>query len=178
MEKNETCTLGGGCFWCTEAIFKRLKGVSNVTSGYSGGKSDNPSYEQVSAGTSGHAESIQLQFDPKIISFEKLLEIFFHLHDPTTLNRQGNDSGEQYKSVIFYHNDAQKKSAEKIKNKIESEKVYKDSIVTQIVSFASFTKAEKNHQDYYDQNRSLPYCQVVIDPKIQKLLREFKEEVK
>lgn len=172
----ETATLAGGCFWCTEAIFKRLKGVSSITAGYCGGKSGNPTYDE--HGSSGHAETIQLEFDPGIISYEKLLEIFFHLHDPTTLNKQGDDVGEEYRSIIFYHNENQKISAEKIKSKIEEEKIYKDPIVTEIVPFISFTKAEKDHQNYYDSNRSQPYCQLIIDPKIKKLLQEFSADVK
>lgn len=178
MKNLQKATLAGGCFWCTEAIFQRLKGVQKVTSGYCGGKTENPTYDSVSRGDTGHAEAIQLEFNPQIISYEKLLEIFFHLHDPTTLNRQGNDAGEQYRSVIFYHNENQKKSAEKIKINIESEKVYKDPIVTEIVPFISFTTAEQDHQNYYDNNRSQSYCQVIIDPKIKKLLQEFSEDVK
>ncbi len=178
----ETATLAGGCFWCTEAIFKRLKGIKSVISGYAGGNppagGDNPIYDQVSTGSTDHAESIQIEFDPAVISFEKLLAIFFHLHDPTTLNRQGNDIGPQYRSVIFYHNQEQKKIAEKVKVEIEEEKVYKDPIVTEIKPFKTFFKAEEDHQNFYDRNRSYAYCQVVIDPKIQKLFHEFKEEVK
>src|SRR3990167_4677574 len=135
MAKLDTATFAGGCFWCTEAIFKRIKGVNKVTSGYCGGKSDNPTYDEVSNGSSGHAEAIQLGFNPDMISYEKLLEIFFHLHDPTTLNRQGNDVGTQYRSAIFYHNENQKNIAEKIKLKIESEKLYAGPIVTEIVPY-------------------------------------------
>ena len=135
MDQLQTATLAGGCFWCIEAIFKRLKGVVKITSGYSGGKTENPTYDDVSHGSSGHAEAIQLGFNPDVISFEKLLEIFFHLHDPTTLHKQGNDVGEQYRSIIFYHNDRQKKIAEKIKLKIESEKIYAAPIVTEIVPY-------------------------------------------
>lgn len=169
-------TLAGGCFWCTEAIFKRLKGVKSVISGYSGGTVDNPTYDEVCSGTTGHAETIQIGFDPKIISFEKLLEIFFALHDPTTLNRQGNDVGTQYRSTIFYHTDAQKQTAQKVKEKIEKSGMY-DPIVTEIVHFKNFYKAENYHQNYFDSNRSQPYCQLVIDPKIKKLMEEFKQEV-
>jgi len=172
----ETATFAGGCFWCTEAIFKRLKGVSKVTSGYSGGKSENPTYDE--HGVTGHAESIQLEFDPSKISYDKLLEIFFHLHDPTTLNKQGNDVGEEYRSIIFYHDENQKKSAELVKNKIENEKVYPNPIVTELVPFEKFTKAENEHQNFYDNNPNQPYCQLIIDPKIKKLLEQFKNEVK
>ena len=173
----ETATLAGGCFWCTEAIFQRLKGVESVTSGYSGGNIDNPTYEQVCSGTTGHAEAIQIKFDPKIISYEKLLEVFFKLHDPTTLNRQGADSGTQYRSAIFYQNQTQKQTAETIKINIEKSGMYESNIVTEIVPFKSFYQAENYHKNYYDANKSQPYCQLVIDPKIQKLYKEFKNEV-
>lgn len=165
----EIATLGGGCFWCTEAIFKRLKGVTSVVSGYSGGSNSTPSYDQVSMGTTGHAESIQIEFDPTIISYEKILEVFWATHDPTTSNRQGADEGTQYRSVVFYHSDKQKQIAGKLKQ---------PSFVTQIVPFDKFYKAEDYHQDYYEKNKSYPYCQIVINPKIQKLLEEFKKDVK
>ena len=171
MDQLETATLAGGCFWCTEAIFKRIKGVNKVTSGYCGGKSDNPTYDEVSTGSTGHAEAIQLGFNHDMISYEKLVKIFFHLHDPTTLNQQGNDVGTQYRSAIFYHNDRQKKIAEKIKLKIESEKIYAAPIVTKIVPYQNFTKAEESHQNFYALNRTYPYCQLIIDPKIRKLLQ-------
>ncbi|MBI4091897.1 MAG: peptide-methionine (S)-S-oxide reductase MsrA [Candidatus Levybacteria bacterium] len=174
----EMATLAGGCFWCTEAIFKRVKGVSSVTSGYSGGAMDNPDYENVSTGSTGHAEAIQITFDPKIISYEKLVEIFFHLHDPTTLNRQGNDIGTQYRSVIFYHSSGQKETAENLRERIDDEHIYQNKIITEIVPFENFYKAEDYHQNYYEKNREAGYCRVIIDPKIKKLLREFKEEVK
>ena len=172
----ETATIAGGCFWCTEAIFKRLKGVESVTPGYSGGNVPNPTYEQVCAENTGHAEAIQINFDPKIISFEKLLEVFFKLHDPTTLNRQGNDMGTSYRSAIFYHSDEQKKTAEKVRS--EMQKVYKDKIVTEIVPYKNFYRAENYHQNYYENYKNQPYCQLVIDPKIQKLYEEFKKEVR
>lgn len=173
----ETATLAGGCFWCTEAIFKRLKGVTKVTPGYSGGE-EKPSYESVSRGSTGHAEAIQIEFDPSVISFEKLLEVFFHLHDPTTLNRQGNDVGTQYRSVIFYHNEAQKETAEKVRKEIEESGMYSKPIVTEIVPNENFYEAEDYHKDYYAKNQNAPYCQVIIDPKITKLYKEFKNEVK
>ncbi len=176
--KIEVATFGGGCFWCTEAIFKRIKGVLEIMSGYSGGEMENPDYETVSQGTTGHAEAIKITFDPKIISFEKLVEIFFHLHDPTTLNRQGNDVGTQYRSMIFYHSPEQKDVAEKVRRQIEEEHVYQNKIVTQIAPFENFYKAEEYHQNYYENNREAGYCRVIIDPKIQKLLREFKQDVK
>lgn len=175
----ETATLAGGCFWCTEAIFKRLKGVVSVIPGYCGGNMDNPNYEAVSSGQTGHAEAIQIIFDPKIISFEKLLQVFFALHDPTTINRQGADVGEQYRSVIFYHDDDQRKVAEQVKQKIKENKIYPNPIVTEIVPYKNFYQAEDYHQNYYENNKnSNSYCAVVIDPKIQKLYKEFKGEVK
>lgn len=174
----ETATLAGGCFWCTEAIFKRLKGVESVVSGYAGGDMVSPAYEAVSSGTTGHAEAIQIGFDPKIISYEKLLEIFFKLHDPTTLNRQGSDVGSQYRSMIFYHNNEQKRIAEQSKKQIEQSGMYKDPIVTQIVPFRAFYKAADYHQNYYERNSHQPYCQIVINPKIEKLIKEFGEAVK
>lgn len=173
----ETATLAGGCFWCTEAIFKRLKGVTKVQPGYSGGQVENPTYEQVCSGTTGHAEAIQITFDPKIISFQKLLEVFFKLHDPTTLNQQGADHGTQYRSSIFYHDENQKKTAEEVKNEIEKSKTYQNKVVTEIVPFKNFYEAEDYHQNYYDNNRSQPYCQIVIDPKLQKLFQEFKNDL-
>jgi methionine-S-sulfoxide reductase len=179
MLNSETATFAGGCFWCTEAVFKRLKGVKEVISGYSGGRVDNPTYEQVSSGNTGHAEAIQVKFDPSVISYEQLVEIFFKLHDPTTLNQQGADVGEQYRSAVFYHSDEQKEIAEKVMEQFEQDKVYSDPIVTEITAFDKFYKAEGYHQDYYDQNRSSnSYCRIVIDPKIQKLYKDFKDKVK
>lgn len=176
--KYQQATLAGGCFWCTEAIFKRLKGVESVFPGYTGGTTENPTYEEVCSGKTGHAESIQITFDPKTISFETLLEVFFKLHNPTTLNQQENDMGTQYRSAIFYHGDKQKEIAEKIKEETEKSGMYKDKIVTEIVPFTKFYEAESYHKDYYFKNQSAPYCQYVIDPKIQKLYKEFKEQVK
>ena len=172
----EQATLAGGCFWCTEAIFKRLKGVLSVVSGYAGGYLKNPSYDTVSMGTTNHAEAIQISFDSDSISCEKLLEVFFATHNPTTLNQQGADVGTQYRSVIFYHSDEQKRKA--IASKEKSEKAYNKKIVTEIVPFENFYKAEPYHQNYYDRNTQIPYCQFIIDPKIQKLLTEFSREVK
>ena len=174
----ETATFAGGCFWCTEAIFKRLKGVGEVMSGYSGGAMNNPDYEAVSGGSTGHAEAIQIQFDPSKISYAKLASVFFHLHDPTTLNRQGNDVGTQYRSIIFYHSDEQKVTAAQVRKQIEDGHVYPNPIVTEIVPYENFYKAEANHQNFYENNPEYGYCKVIIDPKIKKLLREYKEEVK
>lgn len=183
----ETATLAGGCFWCTEAIFKRLKGVVSVVPGYSGGQKENPSYDEVCSGTTGHAEAIQITFDPSVISYEKLLDVFWHLHDPTTPNQQGNDIGTQYRSAIFYHSAKpgtrrylakQKQIAEESKEELEKSEAFNRPIVTQIVPFTNFYKAEDYHKNYYDQNKSASYCQIVIDPKIQKLMSNYKEEVK
>lgn len=173
----ETATLAGGCFWCTEAIFKRLKGVISVMSGYSGGKTNNPSYEDVSSGQTGHAEAIQVTFDPNVITYNNLLDVFWHLHDPTTLNRQGNDVGTQYKSVIFYHNEKQKKIAEQSKKDLEQSGKFDNQIVTQILPYDDFFKAESNHQNFYDNNRDYAYCRVIIDPKIRKLMSDYKDLV-
>jgi peptide-methionine (S)-S-oxide reductase len=178
MENRETATLAGGCFWCTEAIFCRLKGVVSVTPGYAGGKTVNPSYEDVCRGDTGHAESIQILFNPEIIPYKKILEVFFHLHDPTTLNRQGNDIGTQYRSAIFYHTEAQKIQAENIKKEIDDSHLYHQQIVTEISPHTTFYPAEKYHNNYYANNSYAPYCQYVIDPKIQKLQKEFSNDVK
>jgi peptide-methionine (S)-S-oxide reductase len=164
-------TFGGGCFWCLEAVFQRLNGVKTVASGYSGGEIPNPTYKQVCTGETGHAEVVQLEFDPKQISYDKLLEVFWAAHDPTTLNRQGGDSGTQYRSVIFYENDAEREAAEKSKSQAQAE--FKDPIVTQIVPLKAFYKAEDYHQNYFNQNANAnPYCAVVIRPKLQKLLKK------
>ena len=175
---SETATLANGCFWCSEAIFKRLKGVKSVTPGYAGGTIKNPSYDQVCNGTTGHAESIQIVFDPSVIDFDKILNIFWHTHNPTTLNRQGNDVGTQYRSAIFYHNEKQKEIAEKSKKDLEQERIYKDSIVTEITPFNNFYTAENYHKDYYDKNKQAAYCNFVIDPKIHKLLKEYENDIK
>lgn len=174
----EKATFAGGCFWCTEAVFKRLKGVTEVVSGYSGGKRENPSYEQVTTGATGHAESIQVTFDPTIISYDRLLDVFWAIHDPTTLNQQGADVGTQYRSVIFYHTDDQKEKALKSKEKIDKEHMYNATIVTEIIPFENFYTAEEYHQNFYDSNQNYGYCSVVISPKIQKLLKMFNEDVK
>jgi peptide-methionine (S)-S-oxide reductase len=174
----EVVTLASGCFWCTEAVFKRVNGVISAVSGYSGGPVDNPSYDQVCSGRTGHAEAVQVKFDPKIISLEQILEIFWYTHDPTTLNRQGNDVGTQYRSAVFYNSQSQKDIALKIKNDLESKKVYQNPIVTEITPFKNFYQAEKYHKDYYDNNKTVPYCSYVIDPKISKLLTKFSSSLK
>jgi peptide-methionine (S)-S-oxide reductase len=178
-EKTEIATLAGGCFWCTEAIFKRLKGVISVLPGYAGGHIKNPSYDQVCSGTSGHAESLQIEFDPTQISFEKILDVFWHTHNPTTLNRQGNDVGSQYRSAIFYHSKKQEELAQKSKAQIEKEGVYTDPIVTEIIPFTNFYIAENYHKDYFDKNQEAPYCSTIISPKINKLYsKDIKDEYK
>ncbi|OGY07112.1 MAG: peptide-methionine (S)-S-oxide reductase [Candidatus Blackburnbacteria bacterium RIFCSPHIGHO2_02_FULL_39_13] len=172
----EKVTLAGGCFWCTGAVFKRLRGVISVIPGYSGGTKTSPTYEEVSNGMTVHAESIQITFDPKIINFEKLLEVFWKLHDPTTLNCQGTDIGTQYRSAIFYETEKQREIAEKSKK--EAQKDFADPIVTEITLFTAFYPAEAYHENYYSRNRESLYCRIVIDPKLQKLMKEFKKEVK
>jgi peptide-methionine (S)-S-oxide reductase len=170
----ELATLGGGCFWCTEAVFERLPGVKSVTSGYAGGKSDQPTYKEVSTGRSGHAEVIQVEFDPSVVSYEKILETFWEVHDPTTLNRQGADSGTQYRSVILYHDEVQKNTAEKSLK--EAQKHFLKPITTQIVPLKDFHKAEGYHQDYFRNNPNAPYCQVVIQPKVDKFEKKLKQD--
>lgn len=172
MTKNNIATFGGGCFWCIEAIFQRLNGVSKVVSGYSGGHKENPTTEEVYEGNTGHAEVVQINFNPDIISYEMLLKIFFVMHDPTTLNRQGNDIGDEYRSVIFYHDENQKMIAEKLKNEYATN-IWDKKIVTQIIKFDKFWSAGPDHQDFYNKNRGAGYCQVIINPKIQKLRKQF-----
>ena len=175
----ELATLAGGCFWCTEAIFKRLKGVDSVIPGYIGGEMDNPSYGEVSTGKTGHAEAVQIKFDSKVISYNKLLEVFWVIHDPTTLNRQGSDVGTQYRSAIFYHDEEQKRIAEDSKRKLEKSGLESGKIVTEIKPFSEFYGAEEYHQNYYERNKDLnPYCSIVIDPKIEKLLEKFNKDAK
>ncbi len=171
----ETATLGGGCFWCTEALFQQLEGVERVVSGYSGGNVDNPTYEQVCSGSTGHAEACQITYDPDKISYDQLLEVFWKTHDPTTLNRQGNDIGTQYRSVIFYHDEQQKKRAESYKAKLEAAHIWNRVIVTEIVPFIKFWPAEDYHQNYYANNPGQGYCALVIAPKLAKLQQIFKE---
>jgi peptide-methionine (S)-S-oxide reductase len=174
----ETATFGSGCFWCSEAIFERVKGVTSVASGYAGGKIENPSYEEVCTGKTEHAEVIQIKFDPSVVSFDELLEIFWKTHDPTTLNRQGADVGTQYRSVIFYHNGDQKKKAESYKNELNKAGIWKDPIVTEISPHTNFYVAENYHQDYYEQNPNKGYCSFVITPKIEKFEKVFKDKLK
>lgn len=172
----ETATLAGGCFWCTEAVFASLRGVKKVTPGYTGGHVENPTYEQVSSGKTGHAEAVQIEFDPKEISFKELLFVFFKLHDPTQLNRQEVDIGTQYRSAIFHHDKVQQGLALQTRNTAQRD--YKDPIVTEIAPFKNFYPAEEKHREYYFKNRNTPYCMLVIDPKIQKLKKDFKNYLK
>lgn len=174
----ELATFGGGCFWCTEAIFLRVKGVASVKSGYAGGKVKNPTYREICSGLTGHAEVIQISFNPLLVSFEELLEIFWNTHDPTTLNKQGADEGTQYRSVIFYHNESQKNLAEQYKAQLEASRIFKNPIVTEISPLPEFYKAEDYHQDYYALNQGQGYCQYVIRPKVEKLKKQFENRLK
>jgi peptide-methionine (S)-S-oxide reductase len=178
MSQFDTATLAGGCFWCTEAIFNRLKGVISVVSGYAASQVENPSYQEVCTGRTGAAEAVQITYDPSIISYDTLLEIFWHTHEPTTLNRQGNDVGTQYRSAIFYSNDEQKQIALASKEALEKSGAYNKPIVTEIVPFTNFYPAEDYHKEYYERNRSQGYCMFVIDPKVKKLLKEYKQVLK
>jgi peptide-methionine (S)-S-oxide reductase len=177
-KRMEVATLGGGCFWCTEAVFSQLKGVEKVEPGYSGGKLENPTYEQVSTGTTGHAEAVQITFDPNAISYKEILEIFFSTHDPTTLNRQGPDVGTQYRSVIFYHNDQQKAIAEQVIKEITEEKIFDAPIVTQLEPFRVFYEAEDYHRNYFKRHPEQPYCSLVIAPKLAKLRELYMSKLK
>ena len=174
----ETITLGNGCFWCTEAVFQQVNGVISVSSGYSGGHVVNQTYEQVCEKNTGHAEVLQVRFDTTLLSVDELLEIFWQTHDPTTLNRQGNDVGPQYRSVIFYHNQHQKERAEYFKKQLDASGAYSDPIVTAIEPFTNFYIAENYHQNYYNQNGSQPYCYFVIRPKLEKFEKAFKDKLK
>ena len=174
----ETITLGGGCYWCVEAVYENLKGVKSVVSGFSGGKIANPSYEEVCSGTTGHAEVVQITFDKNVTNLDEIFKVFFTVHDPTTLNRQGADKGTQYRSVIFYANEEQKQEAQSIISELNKAKVYQNPIVTAIEPFTKFYKAEDYHQNYYANNKNQPYCQMVIQPKIEKFEKVFKDKLK
>lgn len=173
----ETATFGAGCFWCVEAVFQQLKGVEKVESGYSGGTVKNPGYREVTGGKTGHAEVVQIHFNPAVISFETLLEVFWSTHDPTTLNRQGNDVGTQYRSAVFYHDEAQKQAAIRVKKKV-AEPLWDDPIVTEISPFTGYYPAEDYHQNYWFENGNQPYCRIVIDPKVKKFREKFAELLK
>jgi len=174
----ETTTLGGGCFWCVEAIYQDVVGVQQVVSGYAGGRVKNPSYQQVCTGTTGHAEVVQITFDPAVISFEDILYIFWRTHDPSTVNRQGADVGTQYRSIILYHNEAQRAIAEKSKQETDASGLWPEPIVTQIAPLDTFYQAEGYHQDYYRSNPYQPYCMMVIDPKVKKFKQQFQDRLK
>lgn len=175
---NETVILGAGCFWCIEAIFEQLEGVDEVTSGYSGGKISNPTYREVTSGLTGHAEVIKVSFDPEVIPFSKILEVFFMTHDPTTLNRQGADVGTQYRSAIFYMNENQRKTANEVKAMLDNENIWDDPIVTEITGYTNFYKAEDYHQEYYRNNQSQGYCRMVIAPKLEKFEKLFRDYIR
>lgn len=177
-EKDNIATLANGCFWCTEAIFQRLDGVIKVESGYSGGDMANPDYNTVCTGVTGHAECLQITYDPEILSFEDLLEVFFETHDPTTFNRQGNDVGSQYRSAIFYHNETQKRIAEQYIIQLNESGTFKNPIVTTLEGFSKFYPAENYHQNYFNLNSTAPYCQFVVKPKLEKFTKTFKERLK
>ena len=174
----ETATLAGGCFWCLEAVFDEMKGVQSVESGYMGGTVANPTYEQVCAGETGHAEVVQLKFDPSVVSFAEILQVFFVIHDPTTRDRQGNDVGTQYRSAIFYHSPEQKAVAERVIADITAARLYRDAIVTEVVPASTFHVAERYHQEYFARNPSQPYCQYVVAPKVAKFRKHFLERLK
>ena len=180
MENNnlETATLAAGCFWCVEAVFDDLKGVEDVVSGYSGGHTENPTYQEVCSETTGHAEVVQVKFNPNEISFKEILQVFFTVHDPTTLNRQGNDIGTSYRSAIFYHTDEQKKIAEEVIKEVTDEGVYDNPIVTQVAPFDKFFTAEDYHQEYFANNPNQPYCAAVVAPKVAKFRKKFVDRLK
>jgi len=177
-KKGEMATLGGGCFWCLEAVYDQVEGVESVVSGYSGGTTIDPSYQEVCSGNTGHAEVVQITFDPSLISFNDLLEIFFSIHDPTTPNRQGNDIGTQYRSVIFYHNDIQKSIANQVIKSIYLSGLWPNPVVTELSAYTNFYPAEDYHQEYYQRNTYQPYCQVVIAPKLTKFRKKYQDRIR
>jgi peptide-methionine (S)-S-oxide reductase len=177
MANTAQATLGGGCFWCLEAVYERMDGVTDVTSGYAGGDVPNPSYRQVCTGTTGHAEVVQLTFDPEVVSYRALLEVFFTIHNPTTKDRQGADVGPQYRSIILHHDDEQRQVAENVIQMLEDENVFTDPIVTEVEPLDTFYEAEAKHQDYYARNSSQPYCQSVISPKVSKLRQKHADKL-
>ncbi len=180
MENNnlETATLAGGCFWCTEAVFDNVRGVEDVVSGYSGGHTENPTYQQVCSETTGHAEAVQIKFDPNEISYEEVLQIFFGTHDPTTMNRQGNDVGSSYRSAVFYRSPEQKEIAEKVAKNLTDEDVFGKPIVTEITKYINFYPAEDYHQNYFENNPNQPYCAAVVSPKVGKFRQKFADRLK
>lgn len=174
----EKATFGGGCFWCVEAVFQRLAGVEKVVSGYAGGRVKDPTYRQICYGNTGHAEVIELSYDPEVISFQELLEVFFATHNPTTLNQQGNDVGTQYRSVIFYHNEVQKKQAEEMIQAVNASGEWNEPVVTEVSPVPEFYVAEEYHQNYFNDNAQAPYCQFVVKPKVDKLKKSYRERLK
>jgi peptide-methionine (S)-S-oxide reductase len=178
MAEREVATLAGGCFWCLEAVYDRLEGVDSVESGYMGGEMPNPTYERVCDGDTGHAEVVRIGFDPAVISYRELLEVFFSIHDPTTLNRQGNDSGTQYRSAIFYHSAAQMAEADKIIRELTAGKVFRDPIVTEVTPAGEFFVAERYHQEYFENNPNQPYCRFVVEPKVAKFRQKWAKRLK
>nr|WP_245532644.1 peptide-methionine (S)-S-oxide reductase MsrA [Bernardetia litoralis] len=176
--KLDTATFGAGCFWCIEAVFQRLEGVDTVISGYTGGQTQNPTYREIGTGTTGHAEVAQITYNPEVISFDELLEVFWATHDPTTLNKQGNDVGTQYRSAVFYHNDEQKQKAEFYLKRLTEEKVFDKPIVTEITALDKFYVAENYHQNYYNNNKTQGYCSFIISPKVEKLKKVFPNKLK
>jgi peptide-methionine (S)-S-oxide reductase len=176
--QKEIATLGGGCFWCVETVFNNLQGVESAISGYSGGTAPNPSYKQVCAGTTGHAEVVQVTFDPSVVSFRQILEVFFTIHDPTTLNRQGNDMGTQYRSAIFYHSPEQKATAEEVIREFTAAKMWGNPIVTEVARFKAFYPAEDYHQRYFENNPDQPYCRMVVAPKVAKFRKHYMSQLK
>ena len=178
MPKTEVATLAGGCFWCLEAVFEQLRGVEKVVSGYSGGQAPNPSYRQVCSGTTGHAEVVQVAFDPQALSFRELLEVFFTIHDPTTLDRQGPDEGTQYRSAVFYHTPEQQATAKQVLADIAAARLWKQPLVTQVVPLQAFYPAEDYHREYYRRNTYQPYCQVIIEPKVAKFRKQYLAKLK
>lgn len=178
LDNYSQITLGAGCFWCVEAVFQRLEGVKFVESGYTNGQKINPTYEEVCSGNTGHAEVARVYYDDNKITLEEILEVFFKTHDPTTLNRQGNDVGTQYRSGIYYHNEKQKEKAERVINEITKAKIYDNKIVTEVMQVENYSKAENYHQNYYNNNKNQPYCAFVINPKIEKLEKLFKDKLK
>ncbi|HJQ23058.1 MAG TPA: peptide-methionine (S)-S-oxide reductase MsrA [Blastocatellia bacterium] len=174
----EVATLAGGCFWCLEAVFKELRGVERVVSGYSGGRVADPTYYQVCSGATGHAEVVQVTFDPRAVTFREILEVFFTIHDPTTLDRQGADVGTQYRSAIFYHSAAQRETAEQVISELTAEGLWRDPVVTEVVPFTEFYAAEDYHQDYFERNPYQPYCMAVVAPKVAKFRKKFLDQLK
>lgn len=177
-QDKSVATFGGGCFWCTEAVYDQLNGVDKVVSGYSGGTVKNPTYKEICTGNTGHAEVIQITYDPQVVSFEELLEVFFATHDPTTLNRQGADVGTQYRSAIFYHSDEQKRKAEFTIEELNNQSAFDDPIVTEVTAFDKFYEAENYHQDYFANNPNQPYCRMVVNPKVEKFKKIFEDKLK